>query len=360
VSGAQAQSPTPVTSILNGGSSTTLEVTYSGGLLAPGRFADISNYSAPGDSIPATGAGTRMMWYPEKAAFRVGGIDGAQWDATNVGVYSVAFGADTKASVGGATAMGTGTTASGASATAMGFETTAGGDVTTAMGVATIASNISSLSMGECNSANTTSDNSLLAAGNGKYDTRSDACDSRSDALVLDKSGNLTISGNLTENSDRRLKTAIRALGSGTLKKLSKLRPVRYQFKDQNTHPSGEQIGLIAQDVRKEFPQLVRKGSNGMLALAYPKMTAVLLKGIQEQQGELREKQVQIDSLKGRVRRLENQQREIDRLKARLAALETGRSPSAIAGLTGTSDSLLLAFLLGGLFGAGLLWRRQG
>jgi len=32
-------------------------------------------------SIPATGAGTRMMWYPGKAAFRAGYVEGNQWDS---------------------------------------------------------------------------------------------------------------------------------------------------------------------------------------------------------------------------------------------------------------------------------------
>jgi superfamily I DNA and RNA helicase len=90
-----------------------------------------------------------------------------------------------------------------------------------------------------------------------------------------------------------------------------------------------------------------------MLSLAYPKMTAVLLKGIQEQQAELEKKQAQIDSLKEKVRQIQD-------LKNRLAALEAERSPSALAGLAGSGTGLLLTFLLGGLLGAGLLWRRQG
>ena len=31
-------------------------------------------------TIPATNAGTRMMWYPGKSAFRVGMVIGNQWD----------------------------------------------------------------------------------------------------------------------------------------------------------------------------------------------------------------------------------------------------------------------------------------
>jgi hypothetical protein len=42
--------------------------------------------------IPATGAGERMMWYPYKSAFRAGGVNGTQWDDSNVGFYSIAMG----------------------------------------------------------------------------------------------------------------------------------------------------------------------------------------------------------------------------------------------------------------------------
>src|SRR5688500_18037770 len=48
--------------------------------------------------IPAEGAGTRMMWYPEKAAFRAGYINGTQWDDANIGLYSVAMGQSVRAS----------------------------------------------------------------------------------------------------------------------------------------------------------------------------------------------------------------------------------------------------------------------
>jgi hypothetical protein len=47
--------------------------------------------------IPATGAGWRMMWYPNKTAFRVGYVDGGQWDESNIGYYSFAAGALTTA-----------------------------------------------------------------------------------------------------------------------------------------------------------------------------------------------------------------------------------------------------------------------
>jgi len=47
--------------------------------------------------IPASGAGWRMMWHPQKTAFRVGYVDGSQWDESNIGYYSFASGALTTA-----------------------------------------------------------------------------------------------------------------------------------------------------------------------------------------------------------------------------------------------------------------------
>ncbi|HEY0020603.1 MAG TPA: tail fiber domain-containing protein [Longimicrobium sp.] len=48
--------------------------------------------------IPASGAGWRMMWHPQKVAFRAGYVDaGNQWDESNIGYYSWAGGALTKA-----------------------------------------------------------------------------------------------------------------------------------------------------------------------------------------------------------------------------------------------------------------------
>ncbi len=45
-------------------------------------------------TIPATGAGWRMMWYPYKTAFRAGYADnGGQFDDANIGFYSWAGGA---------------------------------------------------------------------------------------------------------------------------------------------------------------------------------------------------------------------------------------------------------------------------
>lgn len=83
---------------------------------------------------PVSGAGTRLMWYPTKAAFRAGNVTSGAWDQANVGKYSFAAGTETTASGDGSTAIGNGTIAEGAGATAMGFFTNALGDYSTTLG----------------------------------------------------------------------------------------------------------------------------------------------------------------------------------------------------------------------------------
>jgi hypothetical protein len=90
--------------------------------------------------IPASGQGTRLMWYPARAAFRAGMVEGTQWNEPEVGYFSTAFGRNTRASGYHSTAFGTATTASGDQSTAMGSETVASGQFSTAMGGETRAS----------------------------------------------------------------------------------------------------------------------------------------------------------------------------------------------------------------------------
>jgi len=89
-----------------------------------------------------------MMWYPKKAAFRVGNVIENQWDDTNIGNYSMAMGVNTTASAYASTAMGSATNASGASSTAMGYATKASEYFSTAMGYGTTASGWYSTAMG--------------------------------------------------------------------------------------------------------------------------------------------------------------------------------------------------------------------
>src|SRR5918993_4033752 len=76
---------------------------------------------------PISGEGRRMMWYPAKAAFRVGYVSGTNWDFSNVGNYSVALGFNSRSSGSAALAAGNNCVANGNSSVAMGLNATANG-----------------------------------------------------------------------------------------------------------------------------------------------------------------------------------------------------------------------------------------
>lgn len=82
-------------------------------------------------TIPSSGAGVRMMWYPGRWAFRAGRVNSfgaTYWDETNVGFGSVALGENTRASGNNAVALGLATTASGHESVALGNNGTASGE----------------------------------------------------------------------------------------------------------------------------------------------------------------------------------------------------------------------------------------
>jgi uncharacterized protein (TIGR02145 family) len=97
---------------------------------------------------PASGAGSRMMWYPQKAAFRVGSVDGTQWDKDSIGRFSFSTGLNTQATGDYSFASGKNTSASGYASTSMGNYTQAIGIASTSMGTSTIANGYNSTSMG--------------------------------------------------------------------------------------------------------------------------------------------------------------------------------------------------------------------
>lgn len=82
-------------------------------------------------TLPATGAGVRMMWFPRLYAFRAGKVDGfasTYWDLANVGYGSVALGENVRASGSNSFAANLATTASGDESVALGNNGTASAD----------------------------------------------------------------------------------------------------------------------------------------------------------------------------------------------------------------------------------------
>ena len=101
-------------------------------------------------------------------------------------------------------------------------------------------------------------------------------------ALYVSPGGDLSVDGNYYQFSDKRLKKNITPI-KNSLQKLLQISGYQYNWIDQ-TKTNNEQIGLIAQEVEVQFPQLVNTGKDGLKSIAYGNMVPVLVESIKEQQ----------------------------------------------------------------------------
>ena len=154
------------------------KVLHNGGFVAGGFVRDVGNTTGCASSIPATGAGTRFMWFPCRGSLRFGRVPTGQtnWDDVNQDDFTFAGGNQVTASGYGAfaygdqvtvsstvgvgfgsavTVSGTAGFSSGASnvcsgfaCTAIGYTTRAGGQGSVAIGYRTEASGDNSVTIG--------------------------------------------------------------------------------------------------------------------------------------------------------------------------------------------------------------------
>ena len=112
------------------------------------------------------------------------------------------------------------------------------------------------------------------------------------DALVLSPDGSAKFVGPVTATSftpsDARLKQDVRPL-TGALTAVQTLRGVRYHYRQDiagHPLPQGEQVGVIAQEVEKLYPELVTTGADGYKAVNYAQLAPVLIEAIKELSAE--------------------------------------------------------------------------
>ena len=117
-----------------------------------------------------------------------------------------------------------------------------------------------------------------------------------------------TISGSLIRSSgdvvafhssDKRLKDNIRTIEE-PIYKLRQLKGVEYEWNNkQDTYPSGSlDSGIIAQDVQKVLPQLVKEKEDGYLGVRHDRLVGLLVEAIKDQQDQIDEMKEQIKELK--------------------------------------------------------------
>ena len=127
--------------------------------------------------------------------------------------------------------------------------------------------------------------------------------------MVIGGDGNVSIGGSVTAQgttltSDERYKQEIEDL-TGALKSVSALRGVRFTWRT-DAYPDryfsdARELGFIAQEVERVFPELVATDRDGFKSVAYSKLTPLLVEAIKELQGELEARDRRLTSLEDKV-----------------------------------------------------------
>jgi hypothetical protein len=105
----------------------------------------------------------------------------------------------------------------------------------------------------------------------------------------LDVNGNVRATAFIS-TSDRRAKENIETLDSqDSLRKISSIRPVSFTWKSDGT----QDMGVIAQELRSVYPEIVMQNPDGTLAVKYNSLIAPLLSSVQtlDQKNQLLESQ---------------------------------------------------------------------
>jgi hypothetical protein len=107
----------------------------------------------------------------------------------------------------------------------------------------------------------------------------------------------VTTSGGST--SDASLKTNVQQL-SGALDKVCQLRGVNFEFIEHpfSTSDQGTQIGVIAQEVETQYPEIVVTNEDGIKSVRYDRLVVPLIEAIKELKAELDAVKVEIAALK--------------------------------------------------------------
>ncbi|MBO2010859.1 tail fiber domain-containing protein [Hymenobacter negativus] len=110
-----------------------------------------------------------------------------------------------------------------------------------------------------------------------------------SSTYKLDVSGQVRANG-VVLTSDARFKQHVRPLGSALAAVLA-LRGVRYEWNALGVKHGGTagapQVGVLAQEVEKIYPELVSTDAEGYKAVNYAQFTPVLIEALKEQQAQI-------------------------------------------------------------------------
>ena len=118
---------------------------------------------------------------------------------------------------------------------------------------------------------------------------------------------------NVELTSDERLKENIRPLFTPgeALSKISQLRGVKYDAKpgtklydEKDPESNSDIIGVIAQELKEHFPNLVNQGEDGYYTVEYNGLIPILLEAVKELNNKHTEKDIAISNMQSQMENL--------------------------------------------------------
>ena len=111
-------------------------------------------------------------------------------------------------------------------------------------------------------------------------------------------SGSLNVTGDVVaySTSDERLKDNIELI-SNPIQKVQQLRGVEFDWNDKSMFKAGKHdYGVIAQDVQKVLPELVKESNTGYLGVDYDKIIGLLIEVVKEQEKRIKDLENKVGS----------------------------------------------------------------
>jgi hypothetical protein len=111
-------------------------------------------------------------------------------------------------------------------------------------------------------------------------------------------SGSIYVTGDVVaySTSDERLKDNIKLI-SNPIEKVQQLRGVEFDWNVNSMFKAGKHdYGVIAQDVEKVLPELVKETHTGYLGVDYDKIVGLLIEVVKEQEKRIKELENKVGS----------------------------------------------------------------
>ena len=164
----------------------------------------------------------------------------------------------------------------------------------------------------------------------GKYKLSFNSSLGTNDFFTIDAAGNSVFTGTVTAScgvlscSDIRYKKNIVPI-KGALNKIKLLDGVNYYWKidefPEKQFTDEKQVGLIAQELEKIYPELVHTDVNGYKTVDYSHITPILIEAIKEQQAIIDELKNNVDVLSAKIENNETLEKRINSLESSIKSL---------------------------------------